>query len=63
MSIKFTKEQLKRQGIDPKAVKAEAAKAREIAKAEREDAQSPRPDFKFDSTTLQEAEQLLSDKD
>ena len=61
--MKFSKEQLKRLGIDPKAVKAAAHKAREQAAAEREDAQSPRPDFKFDSATLQEAEQLLSDKD
>ena len=61
--MKFTKEQMNRLGIDPKAVKAAARKAREQVAAEREDAQSPRPDFKFDSATLQEAEQLLSDKD
>lgn len=56
---KFTNEQLKRLGIDPQAVKAETAKAREQAKAEREDAQSPRPEFEFDTETLQEAERLL----
>ena len=61
--MKLTKDQLIRIGINPQDVKAAAYKARERAAAEREDAQSPRPDFKFDSATLQEAEQLLSDKD
>ena len=61
--FKFTKEQLQRLGVDPQDVKRAAAKARELAKAEREDPKSPLPHFTFGAEALAEAERMLTEED
>lgn len=61
--FKFTKEHLLKLGIDPAEVKRAAAKAKELAEAERENPKSPLPGFEFGAEVLQEAERMLTEED